>query len=303
MSRIIKFIILIAALLISFCYFCITVDATSNSLVEVFNEVKEYKADSAFNSQLNTNLFTHIDSIDTKEPKITILTPGATCDIETWGSSLINDSYFFDDNSIINYFIRRNANVYCASFKKSSLKYNDLYCVPYTSSGIPDSLLNGSYNNSDYILDTITMDITKPVVILFSPNNEFEGHHLYNYDGTTYSKPSNTDKSAYEELEAMTNYVIYKYMETYYNAHYLDNDFELKIPRINMIGHSRGGIINMQYAIEHPDIVDSLYSIGTPYNGSSVYDAFNDEGIDVLRIIGEPNNAMADCVNDSIYKA
>ena len=184
----------------------------TNTFISLKNNISNGQSNYVkFSDDLQSLLVNNNDKISYEIPKITILTPGATCDIETWGSSLINDSYFFDDNSIINYFIRRNANVYCASFKKSSLKYNDLYCVPYTSSGIPDSLLNGSYNNSDYILDTITMDITKPVVILFSPNNEFEGHHLYNYDGTTYSKPSNTDKLAYEELEAMSR-VISKYV-------------------------------------------------------------------------------------------
>ena len=41
------------------------------------------------------------------------------------------------------------------------------------------------------------------------------------------------------------------------------------LPRINLIGHSMGGLINMQYAIEHPKNVASLISLGTPYNGSS----------------------------------
>lgn len=40
------------------------------------------------------------------------------------------------------------------------------------------------------------------------------------------------------------------------------------LPRINLIGHSMGGLLNMQYAIEHPKNVDSILSLGTPYNGS-----------------------------------
>ena len=41
------------------------------------------------------------------------------------------------------------------------------------------------------------------------------------------------------------------------------------LPTYNLIGHSRGGITNMQYALAHPYNVASLYSMGTPYNGSA----------------------------------
>ena len=45
---------------------------------------------------------------------------------------------------------------------------------------------------------------------------------------------------------------------------------ELK-PRINLIGHSRGGMINLAYTLDHPEQADSLVSIGTPYFGSWLY--------------------------------
>ncbi|MDR3021354.1 MAG: leucine-rich repeat protein [Clostridiales bacterium] len=40
-----------------------------------------------------------------------------------------------------------------------------------------------------------------------------------------------------------------------------------KLPRINLIGHSRGGLVNMMYAIERPQQVASIQSMGTPYDG------------------------------------
>ena len=40
------------------------------------------------------------------------------------------------------------------------------------------------------------------------------------------------------------------------------------LPSINLVGHSMGGLINMQYAIKHPKNVATLVSLGTPYNGS-----------------------------------
>ena len=40
------------------------------------------------------------------------------------------------------------------------------------------------------------------------------------------------------------------------------------LPKINLIGHSRGGLINLLYAHEYPEIVNNLISLGTPYCGS-----------------------------------
>ena len=49
----------------------------------------------------------------------------------------------------------------------------------------------------------------------------------------------------------------------------LKDNYNGKIPKVNLIGHSRGGLTNMQYALDHPDIVANLISIGTPYVGST----------------------------------
>ena len=37
-----------------------------------------------------------------------------------------------------------------------------------------------------------------------------------------------------------------------------------------MVGHSRGGLLNLLYSMEHPNVVDTLMSVGTPYNGSNL---------------------------------
>lgn len=64
------------------------------------------------------------------------------------------------------------------------------------------------------------------------------------------------------------------------------------LPTYNLIGHSRGGIMNMQYALAHPYNVASLYSMGTPYNGS----AFGSTGDLFLKIAGmvESNKYYSD---------
>lgn len=40
-------------------------------------------------------------------------------------------------------------------------------------------------------------------------------------------------------------------------------------PKINLIGHSRGGLTNLAFAMAHPELIYSLTSIGTPYFGSN----------------------------------
>ena len=42
------------------------------------------------------------------------------------------------------------------------------------------------------------------------------------------------------------------------------------LPRYNLVAHSRGGLTNMQYALGHPNSVVSMYSVGSPYNGSAL---------------------------------
>lgn len=64
-----------------------------------------------------------------------------------------------------------------------------------------------------------------------------------------------------EKIYERLHYVIDKISYDYYIVNG-------SLPRINLIGHSLGGLLNMQYAIEHPKNVAALVSLGTPYNGS-----------------------------------
>ena len=74
-------------------------------------------------------------------------------------------------------------------------------------------------------------------------------------------------------------------------------DEEGKLPRINLIGHSRGGLTNLQYAMDHPELVDSVFSLGTPYIGST--SASFDRGILGGEFSGGPGED--DIVNPETY--
>ena len=83
-----------------------------------------------------------------------------------------------------------------------------------------------------------------------------------------------------------------------------DYDPEHKLPRVNLIGHSRGGLTNLQFALDHPDLVDSMYSLGTPYLGTtmaSVHKMLNEKGLFAESFafqIGEADIICEDTYND-----
>ena len=86
----------------------------------------------------------------------------------------------------------------------------------------------------------------------------FDSYNDGTYDKSNSKRDSNDN--VYYQFNYMLSYVLYDLKQI---------DPEHKIPKVNLIGHSRGGLTNLQYALDHPDIVENLISIGTPYRGSS----------------------------------
>lgn len=63
----------------------------------------------------------------------------------------------------------------------------------------------------------------------------------------------------------------------------------------------------MLYAIDYQNIVDSLYSVGTPYNGSTLYDELLSNGADLCNfkvddLISFEDDAIRDCVDPDVYE-
>lgn len=130
-----------------------------------------------------------------------------------------------------------------------------------------------SQENSDYKI-TIEQEycdnpnFLKPDSELTMENiNEIGNYHLIViFDGY---KTDGSNDNIYYQLNYMLSSILYK----------LKDNYNGRIPKVNLIGHSRGGITNMQYALDHPDIVANLISIGTPYNGSTTAVLSNTLGI------------------------
>lgn len=55
-----------------------------------------------------------------------------------------------------------------------------------------------------------------------------------------------------------------------------------ELPTFNLIAHSRGGITCMQYALAHPYNVASLFTMGSPFNGSNLGSFVNNNGEHIL---------------------
>ena len=125
-----------------------------------------------------------------------------------------------------------NANIYTLDFPETYSSKHEFVLLDST-----DLYVNGGKS-----IEVNTVDTTKPAILVFNgANTGYRHDYIYTQFNYAVSK------------------VVYEYKR--------DNGGLL--PRLNLIGHSRGGLTNMQYALDHPDMVASLFSFGTPYLGTT----------------------------------
>ena len=98
--------------------------------------------------------------------------------------------------------------------------------------------------------------------------------------------PSSSNGNMYYQFNYMLSSILYK----------LKDNYGGKIPKVNLIGHSRGGLTNLQYALDHPDIVENLISIGTPYFGSSSATIVKNLGI-------MKGDGLKDITDEAVYES
>jgi len=109
---------------------------------------------------------------------------------------------------------------------------------------------------------------------------------IYNESGFTYARLPNSKAFYSNDMENVNwttpKVIVFDYSKadmdndkTYYEFNYMMSTIALLykqtnnvLPKFNLIGHSRGGLTNMRYALDHPDMVNNIISIGTPYFGS-----------------------------------
>lgn len=99
------------------------------------------------------------------------------------------------------------------------------------------------------------------------------------YDGDMgYGNVAKTNQEIYENFKEALNCLLTDIANNQYGY----------ISKVNLIGHSRGGLINMLYSIDYPEIVNNLISLGTPYMGSDWAKAY----VSLMKIINGPENVQ-----------
>lgn len=203
-------------------------------------------------------------------PTITILTHGLGGSASHWSNDTIDPLKFKINTSSIIYklFEKTNGNI-------------DLYRAiiePYYE----ESYKLFKYSYSNYVSGNMTATTQKDIF------DSCDKHIVIVYD--RYISDVNNDlnlsnETAYNEFHCFVDSISFKY-----------KSLTGKLPKLNLIGHSRGGIINMMYAVDHPYNVHTLISIGTPYNGSSIgdieafLDILNMDGIGTESILNSNEN-------------
>lgn len=199
------------------------------------------------------------------DTSITFLVHGLASDPSYWSNTLgnvyginINSSsksgeFGYDSNSIIEVIRRRvNADVYLVNNCESTLIKDD------TTNEVVDVQVNS------FMLKKLFVTTNSKGQKVYAENNyissisNINNHVVVIYDASASVNAQVMD-IAYKELEYVINKITYDVVKT----------LNSKV-KINLIGHSRGGLINMKYAIDYPYNVDSLVSLGTPYNGTSI---------------------------------
>lgn len=139
---------------------------------------------------------------------------------------------------------------------------------------------------------------------LSNPNNLDDLVYTYDNEAVTVSKLTSNSShiivvfEAYQDVKAGYNNQVYE--ELNYVISKLAYDIKClndgALPKLNLIGHSRGGITNLQYALDHPDLVDSMFGLGTPYLGSTTADT------DIGKQI-QNSKGRKDIVDKNIYRS
>ena len=198
--------------------------------------------------------------------QITVLTPGLGSNAGTWSNHFSKENkealFAYDSDSIISKISEKvgGANIYWARMTKYT-QFN-LYNITNEKSTTENFDIN-----SLPLIYNIT-DVSKHIIIIFDSLESY-----------------GSNNNLYYQL----NYVLSKII---YDVKIANGG---KLPKINLIGHSRGGLTNLQYALDHPDLVSTLISLGTPYFGSTTARLFGE------MVMDGPSDGLDDILNPEIY--
>ena len=244
-----KFFTLFLSICIVFLVFtlCIKVDA-STSNVDLHTKTKVYSSN-------NSDYFSGCEDYDdyrNLSPTITVLTHGLGGRYYHWSNNYAttgSGDFAYNSDSIVEKLYQHlngNMNIYIAR-ADSTITYNHLNtkienCVYDGYKLYKISYNDYKYNPTNIIEVDYLDDVSKHILLLFDSLDS-----------------GSTHENVYEQFHDVLDNISFQY-----------KTLTGKLPRFNLVGHSRGGIINLMYATEHVYNVDSMFSMGTPYNGSTL---------------------------------
>lgn len=208
--------------------------------------------------------------------QITVLTPGLASDVGTWSNNFSSTktsgiSFAYDSSSLITKISDQvgGANIYWAKMTG----YNDFNLYNITNQ-------IGKYNDTPQYKVEKVADISKHIIVAFDP------YVLINDKGKIELDSSyDTNNNVYYQFNYMLSKIIY--------------DVKIAnggiLPKVNLVGHSRGGLTNLQYALDHPDLVSTLVSLDTPYFGSTTARLFGEI------VMGGPSDGLDDILDADLY--
>jgi hypothetical protein len=134
--------------------------------------------------------------------------------------------------------------------------------------------------NTEYVdtnVDTL-QDFNRHSIILFEASNEdetfLESNPIRNINSGYHS-------GVYFQLQSILDKLSYDFMQV--NG---------RLPRINLIGYSRGGVVNVMYATARPKQVASIQSLGTPYDGLNLANLLDLPALQLVSMFGFDINSM-----------
>lgn len=213
------------------------------------------------------------DNIVASNPSVTVFTHGYRSSASDWlnNAAASDFSLQYNSNSMVNSIVELNG------LENTVLLIADM--DGYESFELRQYVLikqNGKIIKSEEVknYNVRKQSFGKQYIIIFES---------YQND----DKPSNnSNNNLYYQFNYMLSHVLYDLKQI---------DPAHRIPKVNLIGHSRGGLTNLQYALDHPDIVENLISIGTPYFGST--------SISIVQNVEDfTGDGLKDLINPSVYK-
>lgn len=236
----------------------ITNDETQSGAAEVvyFKGTDEDKSNTEISHIVDSCTYIEDDAC------ITFLMHGQGNQASSWSST--GDELYYDGSSLIEE-LRKLGNTEVYEAKAESIEDGLDYRYTVNRLVIPQGYDDDTESEVAYIKSANMrkiQDITSHSIIVFSSSdtNKYGSH-----------------QDSYDEIHYLIDRIMYNY--------YLVNG---KIPKINLIGHSRGGILNLMYATEHIEFVDSIFSLGTPYNGTKI----GNLGYAIIELINNPESGL-----------